>query len=854
MDRVAFGPQAPAAGPTEGRPAIARLAGGRGGPLLFGLSYLAGAELGRWLSFQPGHVAAFWPPAGLLLAALVSTPPRAWPRYLLAAMAAHLTSDILLHDHQAGASLGFWASNVIEAALGAWLLRRFVGDPFQCSSHAEILGLVVLSALASTAVGAAFGALTMASTGASGPAWSLWSTWWAGDALGVILIAAPLLAGGTRDPRGGPRREPWRWLEFLGVLAALILVVHVVFRGKVTPASPIFRFPYIITFPLMLWIGVRFSPRMVGLGALATALVTIYHTTRGHGPFCWAAATSHERASLLQIYFVILDLTVLLLSSTMAERRRSERLLRASREEAQSKMLFLQAILDAAKHTIVSVDPRGTIRSFNAEAERSLGYSASELVGRASPEVFHDPEEIRARAAELTEELGHEVEAGFETFVAKVRLGRVERGEWSYIRKDGSRFPVELSITSLRDIEGRISGFMGIGIDITERKAAEERLRRSNDLLGERVAERTADLADANESLRESRERFRQLADSMPQMVWSARPDGYTDYFNERWYEFSGFDRESVGDESWTPLLHPDDIQPCLDIWYESVRTGRPYEIEYRFLDRKTGNYLWHLGLALPVRDDRGEIVRWFGTCTDIDSRKRVEEALRESEARQARAFAAARVGHWEWDVLTDKISYQGGLALLYGRDDARDLDDYDKFIAIIHPDDLDRLTAAIQDCMASDIPYRAEFRVLWPDGSVHWLASQGGLSRDESGRVIRLSGVNIDISARKEAESQVLMLNEDLERRVEQRTKELARAKEAAENATRAKGEFLANMSHEIRTPMNGVIGMTELLLDTGLNNLQRDYARTIFNSAEALLTASSTTSSTSPRSRPAR
>ncbi len=130
------------------------------------------------------------------------------------------------------------------------------------------------------------------------------------------------------------------------------------------------------------------------------------------------------------------------------------------------------------------------------------------------------------------------------------------------------------------------------------------------------------------EQLRASEARFRQIANTMPQIAWAARPDGYCDYYNERWYEFTGFSRSEEGQSSWEPILHPDDVQRCLDTYSDCIRSGTPYSIEYRFKDRASGGYRWFLGQALPVRDERGEITRWFGTCTDIDDQKRAEERL----------------------------------------------------------------------------------------------------------------------------------------------------------------------------------------------------------------------------------
>ena len=136
-----------------------------------------------------------------------------------------------------------------------------------------------------------------------------------------------------------------------------------------------------------------------------------------------------------------------------------------------------QAILDAANYTIISVSPNGVILTLNAAAERWLGYSAEEIVGKTTPVIFHDPEEVERRARELSKELGVAIEPGFEVFVAKARLGVPDENEWTYVRKDGTRFPVLLSVTALRDAEGNLTGFLGIGSDITARKQTEQALR-----------------------------------------------------------------------------------------------------------------------------------------------------------------------------------------------------------------------------------------------------------------------------------------------------------------------------------------------------------------------------------------
>jgi PAS domain S-box-containing protein len=243
-------------------------------------------------------------------------------------------------------------------------------------------------------------------------------------------------------------------------------------------------------------------------------------------------------------------------------------------------------------------------------ADRDLRYTwiqrphasipVEELLGRRDDELFA-PEEVR----ELIE--------------LKQRV--LDRGA-------GERKEITLNIGASLEVydmtveplvgDGAVLGVTVAALDVTERARAQEAIRRSE-------------------------QHFRELANSMPQMVWGARPDGYLDYYNERWYEFTGFPREEGGDQSWAPILHPDDGQYCFDTWYGAVRSGQRYEIEYRFWDRVTERYRWFLGRALPVKNAEGEITRWFGTATDIDDQKRVMEELRQAnEGLQQFAYSAS--------------------------------------------------------------------------------------------------------------------------------------------------------------------------------------------------------------------
>lgn len=164
----------------------------------------------------------------------------------------------------------------------------------------------------------------------------------------------------------------------------------------------------------------------------------------------------------------------------------------------------------------------------------------------------------------------------------------------------------------------------------------------------------------------DQRQRFELLADTMPQMVWSTLPDGFHDYYNARWYEFTGADYGSTNGESWNGMFHPDDQERAWTVWRHSLETGVLYEIEYR-LRTAEGEYRWVLGRALPMRDADGSIVRWFGTCTDIHEHKLAmdqREIITHELSHRIKNIFAVIVGliglsarqHPEHRVITDEL------------------------------------------------------------------------------------------------------------------------------------------------------------------------------------------------------
>jgi PAS domain S-box-containing protein len=171
------------------------------------------------------------------------------------------------------------------------------------------------------------------------------------------------------------------------------------------------------------------------------------------------------------------------------------------------------------------------------------------------------------------------------------------------------------------DVEYRVRHRDGRWIDVWDRGY----LIRNPQGLPIRVVGFTADITTrkrAEAELRNSELNFRTLADTMPQIFWTARPDGWVDYYNRRWYEFTG--RSSVESQGWNweSILHPDDRQACILAWQTAVQTGQDYQIEYRYRRASDGQYRWFLGRAFPLRDEQGQIIRWFGSSTDIHDQK----------------------------------------------------------------------------------------------------------------------------------------------------------------------------------------------------------------------------------------
>ncbi len=247
--------------------------------------------------------------------------------------------------------------------------------------------------------------------------------------------------------------------------------------------------------------------------------------------------------------------------------------------------------------------------------------------------------------------------------------------------------------------------------------------------------------------------RFRQIADAMPQMVWSALPDGYHDYYNRRHYEFAGVPVDATIGQNWGSILHPDDLPRSSAAWAHSLATGEPYEIEYR-LRHRSGQYHWVLARALPIRNEAGDIERWMGTCTDINEQKILRAELQDAKLRLEGTLTAAEIGTWTWDIQANRMYADHNFAKMFDLPDKiANGGPMEAYLDAIHPDDRQAVQANIAHALAAGEPYQYYFRVCRPDGGIRHIHARGKIDVDADGTPAWMPGVVLDITRQKLAE-----------------------------------------------------------------------------------------------------
>ena len=263
----------------------------------------------------------------------------------------------------------------------------------------------------------------------------------------------------------------------------------------------------------------------------------------------------------------------------LEERKRNEQALRRSEEKFRS-------LVEQTNDWVWEIDANAAFTYVSPQVQKIVGYEPADLIGKTTFDLMSVSESERFLLV-IGEFLSKQ--APF------INL------EKTLIHKNGNLVVLETSGSPMFDAQGVLLGYRGIARDVTERKRSEEALRRSE-------------------------QRTRILNEAIPQQVWTARPNGSLDYVNKRVLDYFERSFEEMIDGGWQSVIHPEDLPGCVEVWGKSLTTGEPYEIEFRLFKASVATYRWHLGRAVPIYDEDGRIVSWFGTNTDIHDRKLAEE------------------------------------------------------------------------------------------------------------------------------------------------------------------------------------------------------------------------------------
>jgi PAS domain S-box-containing protein len=367
--------------------------------------------------------------------------------------------------------------------------------------------------------------------------------------------------------------------------------------------------------------------------------------------------------------------------------------------------------------------------------------------------------------------------------------------EYLALRKDNTKFNVDVNSSILLDSNGNPSSILFVERDITERKIAEEEIKRHAGLISS-------------------------LLDSIPDIIFFKDINGVYLGGNPAFFEFTGKTRDEVIGKTDFDFFDKDTAISFKEQDKQMLKSGIAKHNDL-WITYPHGRKILVDTLKTPYFGPDGTFIGVLGISRNITERKMAEEALKQISTRLALATRAGGVGVWEFDIVNNILLWDDQMFEIYGVNRKKRGNAYKTWRKGIHPDDVKRNDTEIEMAVKGIKEFDTEYRIVWSDGSVHNVRVLATVQRDEAGNPLRMIGTNWDITEQKKNES--VLLNAKLE----------------AEMANKSKSLFLANMSHEIRTPLNAIIGFSQLMdRDTELTNVQKEYITSIIRAGEHLLT----------------